>query len=465
MAPHQRSPYSEPHIKRLCDWIAAHPRCSKSEIRAGLALEESDSTVYRWLKTAVDASLIRCEGNTSGAVYWPDEALRRERLRAHLQTDHQKRPRIGYHPEWLEEYTPNKTSYLRRVSLQRLMQRCPPGTAPLAKLNDHDVSVFMCDLSYASSRLEGNDYDYASTIQLAEHHIEKDGGSHRDKVMILNHRDAVRYVIDSLRDSTTPFGVTGHVLRGIHAILSHELLKDPRMCGNLRTAHVEVSQSSYIPPDIPDQIAAQFSRICAKAAKIKNPFEQAFFLQVHLPYLQPFEDCNKRTARVACNIPLLANGVTPISWMDVTNRPRDYSDAIIGIYEHNDPLLLDEVFVDCFLRSAERFSLLQRQKNPDPIATKYRQEVKAAIRTRVLDRVEDTPHSVMLDDLAEFADYIERELGALRQNEMLGIRYGLTTDIVRGWQADLDRAGRSRADESSADERADEGMVRERVRG
>ena len=36
-----------------------------------------------------------------------------------------------------------------------------------------------------------------------------------------------------------------------------------------------------------------------KARRIKNPVEAAFFLWVHLAYLQPFEDGNKRTSRLA----------------------------------------------------------------------------------------------------------------------------------------------------------------------
>jgi Fic family protein/predicted transcriptional regulator len=430
----------DPKILEIAEWIAAHPRCTRGEIVEGLGLTKrvdspSISTVFRRLNAAVEKGLVTRTGATSASVYEATDALRIDRLRRHLAEDVSKRARVGYHAEWLDDYEPNRSSYLRPIDLARLEARCPRGSAPLSKLNDHDVSMFMCDLSYASSRLEGNEYDYASTIQLAEHHIEKNGGSFRDKVMILNHRDAARFIIDSIRNGDEGFGVTGHVIRSVHAILSADLLKDSRLCGNLRSSRVEIGYSSYIPPDIPDQIDAQFERITRKAAAIENPYEQAMFLSVHLPYLQPFEDCNKRTARVVCNIPLLVGGVTPISWMDVTTRPRDYADAMIAVYEHNDTLLLSEVFVDCFLRSTERFSLLQRQKNPDPVSAKYRQEVKQTIRARVLEGAEAISPNVAVADLPEFSDYVERELAQLVQNEMLGVRYGLTPNIIRLWAA------------------------------
>lgn len=424
MATHQ----TEVSLRTLCDWIAAHPQCNRSDIQTGLCRKQnvSESTVYRWLALGIERNLIRRNGNTSSSTYEASDQLRIEMIRRQLSIDHKKRNRVGYNEDWLNEYEPNKTTYLKQADIARLHARCSPGSAHISKLDDHDVSMFMCDLSYASSRLEGNDYDYANTIQLAEHEIEKRGGSAKDKAMILNHRDAVRYIIDSTKENDLAFGVNQHVLRGIHAILSHDLMTDPMMCGGLRTQNIEIWKSSYIPIDIPEQICKNFEKIALKAAQIKDPYEQSFFLLVHIPYLQPFLDCNKRTSRVICNIPLLQGGVTPISWMDVTDRPKDYTDAIIAVYEHNDTLLLAELFVETFMRSSERFGLLQRQKNPDPIASTYRTEIKASIRAKVLDGVDHIPPTVDEDDTSDYIDYVVKELRLLKLNNMLGIRYGLT---------------------------------------
>ena len=61
----------------------------------------------------------------------------------------------------------------------------------------------------------------------------------------------------------------------------------------------------YHPLVIPNQILECFEQIIDTAKAIKDPFEQAFFLMVHLPYLQPFEDVNKRVSRLVANIPLI----------------------------------------------------------------------------------------------------------------------------------------------------------------
>ncbi len=55
--------------------------------------------------------------------------------------------------------------------------------------------------------------------------------------------------------------------------------------------------SSYLPPAIPALIETLFDQILAKAGEIRDPYEQAFFAMVHLPYLQPFIDGNKRVSR------------------------------------------------------------------------------------------------------------------------------------------------------------------------
>ena len=68
---------------------------------------------------------------------------------------------------------------------------------------------------------------------------------------------------------------------------------------------VGITHSSYRPIDNRFVIEEEFEVLVAKATAITDPFEQAFFLLVHLPYLQTFADANKRTSRIASNIPLL----------------------------------------------------------------------------------------------------------------------------------------------------------------
>jgi hypothetical protein len=65
---------------------------------------------------------------------------------------------------------------------------------------------------------------------------------------------------------------------------------------------VDIGQSVFVPTAIPQLIEECFALILAKAQQIQNPYEQAFFVLVHIPYLQPFENVDKRVARLAANI-------------------------------------------------------------------------------------------------------------------------------------------------------------------
>ena len=77
------------------------------------------------------------------------------------------------------------------------------------------------------------------------------------------------------------------------------------MARRLRRLPVGITHSRYRP--LEDQFAI------AKAAGIADPVEQSFFLLIHIPYLQAFDDVGKRTSRVSSNIPLLKADLAPMT--------------------------------------------------------------------------------------------------------------------------------------------------------
>lgn len=89
------------------------------------------------------------------------------------------------------------------------------------------------------------------------------------------------------------------------------MLGDPNDSGQLREKIVEMGGSVYRPLGFPQQVEECFRLVLDKAREIEDPFEQAFFAMAHVPYLQPFTDVNKRTARLGANIPLIKNRLCP----------------------------------------------------------------------------------------------------------------------------------------------------------
>src|SRR5262249_52846804 len=118
-------------------------------------------------------------------------------------------------------------------------------------------------------------------------------------------------------------------------------------------------------------ISECFQQVIDTANAIKNPFEQAFFLMVHLPYLQPFEDVNKRVSRLAANLPLIRGNFCPLSFVDVPGQL--YINGLLGVYELNQVELLAEVFAWAYERSCLRYSAVRKTLGePDPFRVRYR---------------------------------------------------------------------------------------------
>ncbi len=398
-----------------------------------------------------DKGFLLMEGDKRHARWSASPELRLQALRSQMAMPLEQRPRVGYDPGFLAEYKPNQTFYLTATQRQRLAQRCRPGDAVFTALGPHDQSLFLCGLSFASSSLEGNGYDLAATEKLLLDGMEKEGASSTETTMILNPHDSVRYLVDNITcpPRANDVCVSSRDIKTLHGILSADLLKDPMMCGNIRTGPVLIKHSSYIPLSIGTEIERAMQEVISKATLIADAYEQSFFLLVHLPYLQPFEDCNKRTARVACNIPLLRGGIVPMSWMDISQA--SFIDGLMGVYERCNSSLLAEVFTDGYLRSIERFDVMRRSCEPDPVAVMYRSEIRSMVRSVVLDGPVEIPAEIEDAHRARFIELAQVELDLLRKAQpgaIVRMRLG-DGDVARWRERELAAEEMASTDEAA----------------
>ena len=406
-------------------YVAAHPGTGRSAIGAEVAPNVSSTTVWRALKRLVDQGRIATSGNARATVYFPAGA---EAVRAHLQTPWNRRPPGAYNPEFLDRYVPNKTFYLR-VNERRLLHeagRIPSGI-PAGTYARRILEKLLLDMSWASSRLEGNTYNLLDTEQLIRFGKEAEGKDRREAVMILNHKEAIQYIVDHL-DSVS---VCRTDLFNLHALLADGLLFDPSMAGSLRRMPAGISDTSYSPPEDQFVIGEEFDILIHKAAAIADPFEQSFFLLVHIPYLQAFVDVNKRTSRVASNIPLLQADLAPMSFIAIERR--DYIDGLFGVYELNDVSLLRDAYTEAYRASARNYHLAQADADPAKAALAYREFVREAVRRCVLEwrafvRVRVTSMAAEADipaaDRDSVVEYVGREFAGLHEGN--AIRYRLS---------------------------------------
>src|SRR3546814_10441189 len=89
-----------------------------------------------------------------------------------------------------------------------------------------------------------------------------------------------------LTRTDTLFPYTTH----FRSIRANNLLPDESAAGRLRHISVNIEKSAFHPLEVPQLIEECFDQILSTAAAIEDPFEQAFFLMVQLPYLQRSEE-------------------------------------------------------------------------------------------------------------------------------------------------------------------------------
>jgi len=78
----------------------------------------------------------------------------------------------------------------------------------------------------------------------------------------------------------------------------------------------------------------------------ENVFEKALLTLVLISYIQPFEDGNKRTARIVSNAVLMNHKHCPISFRTVDSI--EYKKAMLVFYEQNNISCFKKIFINQF---------------------------------------------------------------------------------------------------------------------
>lgn len=169
----------------------------------------------------------------------------------------------------LDAYEPNRTWYLSaplRIRLRKMgdtgQAQQPAGTYGRAILNR-----LLIDLSWASSRLEGNTYSRLDTRELIEHGKAAPGKAATETQMILNHKAAIELMVEDIASHA----FNRYTLLNLHSTLSENLLPNPADEGRIRQHAVEIGKSVYRPLSSPPQIAETLDVLLDKANRINAP--------------------------------------------------------------------------------------------------------------------------------------------------------------------------------------------------
>ncbi len=166
---------------------------------------------------------------------------------------------------------------------------------------------------------------------------------------------------------------------------------------------------------------------------------------IHLPYLQPFLDVNKRVSRLAGNIPFIRENLSPLSFVDVPES--DYIQGLLAIYELNRVELFRDVFVWAYERSASLYlATLEALGQPDPFRVRYRDLIRKAVYDvvqRKMNKLEGSHHiskfageSVPSQDRNRFIEVAEIEVSSLHEGNFarFRIRPSAFFEWQKGWK-------------------------------
>lgn len=453
-------------IRRQLDELAEVVRAAKSglsrsQIRTQYEQKHrsiADRTLQRRLEQLVRLGRVDLGGEGPSTVYRPlaepKEVTSQEEdyvplsragkeVRDLVRRPLSEKEPIGYDPDWLLSYEPGKTWYLPDKTRQQLhnMGRAADGNRPAGTYAQAILDRLLIDLSWASSRLEGNTYSRLDTQNLLEFGQRAAGKDVEEAQMILNHKSAIEFLVDDPES----VGFDRRTLLTLHAALSENLLGNPADEGRLREAPVGITKTTYTPTAIPQVIQECFDHILRIASAIPDAFEQSFFAMVHLPYLQPFVDVNKRTSRLAANIPLIRANLCPLSFIDVPEQA--YVEGTLGVYENRRTELLRDVFVWTYERSAKQYRVLRESlPPPDPIRLRYRSELGVVIAETIRSGAPPRQETLLGSAVGQGVEDSHKEKFAeaalailLNLNEGSAGRYVTPTEF-RDWRSKFEAA-------------------------
>ena len=204
------------------------------------------------------------------------------------------------------------------------------------------------ELSWKSSKIEGNTYTLLDTEKLILDHREAPGHDKSEARMILNHKDAFTLIHAHARDFRT---LSRTNLEHLHATL----VKGMGVGKGLRRASVGVTGSRYKPLDNIHQITDAIQALTKAVARMKKPYAKALIALAGISYIQPFEDGNKRTSRLMANALLLAHGCAPLSYRSVNEDA--YREAMLVFYELNSLMPFKRIFIEQYDFAARNYAV------------------------------------------------------------------------------------------------------------
>jgi Fic family protein len=330
--------------------VDAGPGGAEPEVLARGFTGVSRSTLNRRLRELVAQGRIKALGLGRATRYVSSAPFPVEAVVRYVETDWLARPAARFREELLRPdplIDADKSARLKRLQ------------ARARTLDRKFLADFLIDFSWASSVLEGSTYSAIDTQALIEYGQRNPDKPVEDALLILNHKNAIENLWGQRELSVAALCRLQSLLTDRHGLPEAEdsdhFLPEAQRGRPREFEDVRLGRSAYSPPFRPGTgyVGAALADIVATAASLE-PVAAAFFLMTRIPYLQAFANGNKRTARLAANIPLLAADLLPLSFVDFPKA--DYVAGMAAFYELGDIQIIERVFIQGYVRSIVRGS-------------------------------------------------------------------------------------------------------------
>lgn len=333
-----------PRQSYILNVVNQSERLSREEIKKGVErlYPTSKATLIRDLNFLLRKNLIKVSGSAKSTRYLPissNPLLRQFDIDRYFAIDPDERvsAKRSFDFEVFRHlhnlFQSNEPEELKKLSAsyEEKTSRLPPDVLK------RELERFVIELSWKSSKIEGNTYTLLETESLIKEQKEAMGKSKGEAIMILNHKSAFEKILKNrVQFKKIRISEVGQ----LHNILARDL----GITSGIRKHAVGITGTVYQPLNNEHQIREALEKTILVVNKTKNPFEKALIVHFMVPYIQPYPDGNKRTARMLTNAILLAYDLYPLSYRSVDED--EFKKALILFYEQRSIVYIKKLFIE-----------------------------------------------------------------------------------------------------------------------
>ena len=311
----------------------------------------SKPTIARDLARLVERGVIKIKGTGRSTIYMPVSAsplLRRFDIEQYFSLEPDQRVGakksfdFSVFSELRDLFTQDEIVEIEKLNRSFLSETSKLDPTIYLK----ELERFVIELSWKSSKIEGNTYSLLETEALIKDKVEATGKTKAEAVMILNHKRAFESILEGRNDYKN---VSLSKITQLHEVLTTDL----SITSGVREQAVGITGTVYKPLDNKWQIIEALEKLCDAINSAAYPLEKALIASAMISYIQPFADGNKRTGRMLTNAILLAHDFYPLSYRSVDED--SYKKALIVFYEQGSLYSFKEIFINQYKFALETY--------------------------------------------------------------------------------------------------------------